>query len=112
MHTLNPSGALAQPEETSEAAAATDRDSLLVTTPQRTDAHIFDAFNSGQIVIADLDLWQTVKEQIVAYQKTARDSNAVATGAEANRLLRERFTRRISGFNIGFSTPGGRMIGP
>lgn len=55
MQTLNPSGAAAVEASASEP--------LLATTTPRTDAHIFDAFNSGQIVLADLELWKHVKEQ-------------------------------------------------
>ena len=36
---------------------------VLESTAPRSDAHIFDAFNSGQIVLADLELWKHIKEQ-------------------------------------------------
>ncbi|USW54935.1 Putative DSC E3 ubiquitin ligase complex subunit 4 [Septoria linicola] len=60
--------------------------------PRQTDAHIFDAFNSGQMVIADLDLAQTVKEHIVLAQtKRISDEN----NAENTRLIRQRLMQRL-----------------
>lgn len=95
MQTLNPSGSTIDPvapEETAE--ASTSRDSL--NNLSRTDAHIFDAFNSGQIILADLDIARTTSEQFWAYQSTPRDSDPVATGRRfgANltaQMLRWRF---------------------
>jgi hypothetical protein len=55
MQTLNASGSTA-PESSAS-------DTLAATTAPRSDAHIFDAFNSGQIVLADLELWKHMKEQ-------------------------------------------------
>lgn len=90
MQTLNPEGATSGEDE----ARSSERDSLLASTsmPIRTDAHIFDAFNSGQIVIADLDLWKTVRDEFIAWQKAPRNPSA---NAEANRMMRERLTRRM-----------------
>lgn len=58
MQRLNPSGAAAA-TETSESS---DREALLASTAYRNDTNIFDAFYSGQIMIADLDIWKTLKE--------------------------------------------------
>lgn len=79
--------------ENAEEAAPSSDESLLASTgmPQHTDAHIFDAFNSGQIVIADLDVAKTVREQFWAYQKAPRDTNSV----EATRRMRERLAQRV-----------------
>ncbi len=56
MQTLNASGSAApEPSATS--------DTLAATTAPRSDAHIFDAFNSGQIVLADLEIWKHIKEK-------------------------------------------------
>lgn len=99
MQTLNASGSAATvPTATTEESAAEDtseRDSLLAsTTAPRTDAHIFDAFNSGQIVLADLDLVKTVKEQFWAYQTAPRETLQSTREMRANiagQLLRWRF---------------------
>ncbi|CAK4033633.1 Hypothetical predicted protein [Lecanosticta acicola] len=76
---------------------SSERESLMASTsmPTRTDAYIFDAFNSGQILIADLDLWKTVRDEFVAWKKTPRSASTTAANAEANRLMRERLTRRM-----------------
>lgn len=60
--------------------------------PRQTDAHIFDAFNSGQMVIADLDLAQTVMDHIVLAQtKRVGDENHV----ENTRIIRQRLVQRL-----------------
>ena len=51
MQTLDPDGAARI--DATEVEATSERDSLLAaTTAPRTDAHIFDAFNSGQIAVS------------------------------------------------------------
>lgn len=55
MQTLNTSGAAASEDSASEP--------LLANTAPRSDSHIFDAFNGGQIVLGDLEIWKHVKEQ-------------------------------------------------
>ncbi|KAK4550177.1 hypothetical protein LTR36_003144 [Oleoguttula mirabilis] len=104
MQTLDRSGvAAAAPTTNSEDQEdeTTERDTLLSTTAtaprpnNNTDSHIFDAFNSGQIVLADLDIAKTIKEQFWAYQMappedsthSTRDMRANITG----QLLRWRF---------------------
>ncbi|KAK5124131.1 hypothetical protein LTR85_001834 [Meristemomyces frigidus] len=104
MQTLDRSGA-AQASANEEHGTEAERDSFLssssssssTTAPRTTDHHIFDAFNSGQIVLADLDIVQTVREQFWAYQlapseeadthSSTRDIRANLTG----HLLRWRF---------------------
>ncbi|KAK3675707.1 hypothetical protein LTR78_004348 [Recurvomyces mirabilis] len=74
MQTLNPSGTSTEPVP--NRASTTERaDDTLASTSPRTDAHIFNAFNSGQIVLADLDIFQTTRDQFWAYATTpAEDS--------------------------------------
>ena len=103
MQTLNLSGVTAneghQVDPQPETETSDERDTLLATTNARTDAHIFDAFNSGQIVLTDLDVFTTVKEQFLAYRdapvepaRSTRELRANITG----QLLRWRF-----GGNVG-----------
>lgn len=90
MQTLNSSGTAAN-ETTSSASEI-----LMATTAPRTDAHIFDAFNSGQIVLADIDLWKHTKEQahmIKNYRANAENSqlqNRTLRAELAGRLIRMR----------------------
>ena len=105
MQTLNPSGSVASAgTNTAEADGATDetseRESLLaLTTAPRTDAHIFDAFNSGQIVLADLDLWQQIQEQ-VKLVKSARHESSRTT----SQSLRAELAARMLRMRIGTDT--------
>lgn len=107
MQTLNPAGEAN--ETTNEQAGPSEREALLerTTLPPRTDAHIFDAFNSGQIVLGDFDLIKTVKEQFWAYQKSPADANS----AERNRLMRQRLTARIGRWGFEPSAVAGRTVG-
>ena len=96
MQNLNPSGTTVTttpaptPEDTN---ASSERDALLASTAPRTDAHIFDAFNSGQIVVADLDLWRRLKEQAQLAKNAQRDpqpSGQTLRAELAGRILRMR----------------------
>jgi hypothetical protein len=84
--------------EAVEAGDTAEHEALLASTaaPHRTDASIFDAFNSGQIVIADLDIYDTVREQFLAYQKAMPLSGPDAERAERNRQMRQRLVARLS----------------
>lgn len=59
----------------------------------RTEAHIFDAFNSGQMIVADLNPTQTVKEQVmmISLKKTEADDER----ATRHRQMRQRLTQRL-----------------
>ncbi|EME38321.1 hypothetical protein DOTSEDRAFT_75767 [Dothistroma septosporum NZE10] len=107
MQNLNPAGSTA--EIASEAAGLPEREALLerTTLPPRTDAHIFDAFNSGQIVLGDFNLIRTIKDQSWAYQKSPADANS----AERNRLMRERLAARISRWRFEPSPVAGATVG-
>jgi len=98
MQTLDPDGAAAarDSEDAVDVEATSERDTLLATTTApRTDAHIFDAFNSGQIVLADLDVWRTVKEQFWAYQNMPREQ------LDSGRVLRANITGQLSRWRFG-----------
>ncbi|KAF2164379.1 hypothetical protein M409DRAFT_25257 [Zasmidium cellare ATCC 36951] len=109
MQTLNPAGTAAESTQTTNEEASSEQEALLASTsmPQHTDARIFDAFNSGQIVLGDFDLLKTVKEQFLAYQKAPRDANL----AEANRLMRERLAARMLRWRFEAPTVMGRTVG-
>lgn len=108
MQTLNPAGQSSENRENADESASSEREALLASTsmPLHTDARIFDAFNSGQIVLGDFDLLKTVKEQFLAYQKAPRDTNT----AEANRLMRERLAARMLRWRFETPTVMGRTV--
>ena len=91
MQPLNPSGTTASP-------SISTTDPLLATTAPRTDAHIFDAFNSGQIVLADLDFGRSMKEQ----WHMAKNFRANASASEyQSRTLRAELAGRILRLRMG-----------
>lgn len=99
MQTLNPSGHaehVTAATEDDDDADTNERDALLSTAPPpRTDIHIFDSFHSGQIVLADLNIWKTVREQFWAYQKSTAEQR------EARRATyRAQLTSRLMDFGI------------
>ncbi|GAB7343433.1 hypothetical protein MBLNU457_1460t1 [Dothideomycetes sp. NU457] len=77
---LNPDSTLARraaPQVADEAEGADEdgegeeRQRLLQTTETpRSDRHIFDAFNSGEIMVADLNLYNIVREQFMLTRQT------------------------------------------
>lgn len=71
MQNLNPSGQGADVDNGTDNGSERQStgNSVLDSTGPPSDAQIFDAFNSGQIVIADLDVWRITKEEFWAYQK-------------------------------------------
>ncbi|KAK5108844.1 hypothetical protein LTR62_007734 [Meristemomyces frigidus] len=75
MQALNPSGAAVEVEQPASEETVERNEDLLASTSARTDAHIFNAFNSGQIVLADLDIIATVKEQFWAYATTTTEAS-------------------------------------
>nr|POE49529.1 dsc e3 ubiquitin ligase complex subunit 4 [Quercus suber] len=65
----------------------------------RTDANISDAFNSGQIVIADLDIQQTVREQFWSFQLESAENAEHTRDVRANitgQLLRAQEYQELS----------------
>lgn len=85
---------------TQESAASEERESLLAPPrPQpANDLAIIDMFNSGQITLIDLDVWQVIKDQVQLTRYPPPPSEA-STRAEqrtlraelAGRMLRMRF---------------------
>ena len=79
-------------------ASASPSDTFLATTAPRTDAHIFDAFDSGQIVLADLDFGRSIKEQ----WHMAKNFRANASASEyQSRTLRAELAGRILRLRMG-----------
>lgn len=84
MQTLNPASNVAPSVTETENDDTSDRTSLLRQTAERpaaTDAHVFDAFYSGQIVLADLDIRRQVKDQMHLI-KNYRVDRASSSGNE------------------------------
>lgn len=103
MQTLNPSGGRAdaasspptRPIPGDEDIETNEREALLASDPPRTDIHIFDSFHSGQIVLADLNIWKTTREQFWAYQKSTPEQR------DARRATyRAQLTSRLMDFGI------------
>jgi hypothetical protein len=95
MQTLNPPGtAGAESADPPAAAESSDREALLAPEAPRTDAYIFDAFHSGQIVIADLDLRRRIQDQVQLIKNYRVDpqasSSQILRFELANRMLRMR----------------------
>lgn len=108
MQTLNPSGQ-GHTESTNAATAnnstddndeSNEREALLSSAPpQRTDIHIFDSFHSGQIVLADLNILKTTREQFWAYQKSTveqRDARRASYRAQLTSRLMDFGIARLS----------------
>lgn len=72
-----------------------EREALLsADTAPQTDAHIFDAFNSGEIMIADLNILHVVRSQFVEFQNAPRDTANTGTS------LSERLAASGLGFRL------------
>jgi hypothetical protein len=97
MQTLNPSGERGSTATvTDEDDESNERDTLLASAPPpRTDIHIFDSFHSGQIVLADLNIWKTTKEQFCAYQKSTVEQRDARRAS-----YRAQLTSRLMDFGI------------
>lgn len=107
MQNLNSSGTTTTPPQETDHPTDPDlsgREALLATTTpgRRTDANIFDAFNSGQIVVADLDIPNTVREQFWLYRAESLADAGDARTMRANitgQLLRWR-SGGLAGRNV------------
>lgn len=96
MQTLNPAGQTGTATVTGEDNEPNERDTLLSSAPPpRTDIHIFDSFHSGQIVLADLNVWKTVKEQYWAYYKSTAEQRDARRAS-----YRAQLTGRLMDFGI------------
>lgn len=102
LQSLNPSGGQTDVGTGNDTEGQSERDRLLDTTMPPSDAHIFDAFNSGQIIIADLNLIETIRTQFFKYyhgphESTAGDADFAARVARAGLSFRVRIGNRILG---------------
>lgn len=111
LQNLNSSGrrtslGLAQSSAIGEEEAGDDeREALLASnTRPPSDSHIFDAFNSGEIMIADLDMANLVYTQMRDFQSAPRESITTPTGPG----LSERLARGGLGFRFRI---GDRIVG-
>lgn len=120
LQTLNPSGSAAQRSSTTTTAPAEDpspdvedddgsreQTALLSSLDQAdepdSDTHLFSAFNTGEIQIADLNIPRMVREQMIEYyHQTPVDTAATNTAAEAATARRNRLAARLGFGNDGF----------
>lgn len=124
MQNLNPATARTttavtnMPEDTSASASGSQSQPDPDPEPQdqapETDTHISNAFNSGQIVLADLNIAQTIRDQFWAYQNSSVESR---TGALSSATGVERVAFAPGGQGAGAGglgirvRVGGRIIG-
>ena len=109
MQTLNPSGTATaaatttSPSNDPPVESSSERDALLASTAiPRTDAPVFDAFNAGQIVLADLDIWKSVKEQRKLMQNLAQEAaNSTSSAASVEQTFRAELARRVLRMRVG-----------
>lgn len=73
---------------------------LSADTAPRTDAHIFDAFNSGEIMIADLNIVRVVRNQITEFHEA--QGQATNTGAS--------LSDRLAASGLGFRLRVGNRV--
>ncbi|KAI9687219.1 MAG: hypothetical protein M1822_002262 [Bathelium mastoideum] len=101
LQALTPAGTTAR----TRAEESGDADERLASTrsTRGTDAHIFDAFNSGQMIVVDLHMWDTVRNQYVA--NLNQDRNAGTSFSTFSTHLpggtRFGFRMRIGGRTLG-----------
>lgn len=106
LQSLNPSGRSTARDTPANEAGEEEEDGndnntheratlLSSTTPPRSDTHIFDNFHSGQIVLADLNVWKSTKEQFWAYQKSSAEQREARRGS-----YRAQLTSRLMDFGI------------
>ena len=82
---LNSDGATArqhisrEPDGPEEDTGGEERQRLLQTTETpRSDRHIFDAFNSGEIMVADLNLYKIMKEQFMLSREAVENAQSAS----------------------------------
>ena len=109
LHSLNPANG---PSEETESPAQPDaesdeRQALLASTAPRTDSYIFDAFNSGEIMVAHLNLFDVIKTHFNEMRDPVQPTStapSTAGGLRARLADRSAFFRmRIGGdrsFNV------------
>jgi hypothetical protein len=98
----------AQPDEEESAAQpdaeSEERQALLASTAPRTDSYIFDAFNSGEIMVAHLNLFEVIKTHLKEMRDPVQPTStapSTAGGLRARLADRSAFFRmRIGGDRI------------
>lgn len=96
MQVLNAAGARSDVHtDHADVESNSERESLLANTSPRTDTHIFDAFHSGQIVLADLNVVRSAREQL----QLSRAGETGSTGPQRN--IRAELAQRILRMRIG-----------
>lgn len=108
MQTLNASGRPNIPASSTTAATAAteeeeadepnEHEALLSSSPPQTDIHIFDAFHSGQIVLADLNIWKSTKEQFWAYQKSSAEQREARRASYRAQITSRLFDMGVARF--------------
>ncbi|KAL9079879.1 MAG: hypothetical protein Q9157_001281 [Trypethelium eluteriae] len=94
-------------EEAGEEVGEADERLTSTRSTHPTDAHIFDAFNSGQMIVADLHLWDTVRSQYAASMSRNREADPAHSTFSANLPgnrwfgFRMRMRVRIGGRTLG-----------
>jgi len=106
LRTLDPQGTAASATQINASAATEDDDDVLgegdgllthSDTDPQSSTHISDTFSSGQILLADLDLWRKFREQISITRlipETGISSSASSVSA-TSRTLREELSSRL-----------------
>lgn len=79
-----------------------DTDVLIASNP-RADANVLDAFNSGQIIVADLNVFQAIKQELLVSRTTPES-------AESVRMMRVNLARQLIRWRWGNTMPG-RSVG-
>lgn len=97
MQNLNPGGQTAMSTSNADEEDESSERATLLAQPQHSDAHVFNAFSNGQIVIADLDVFKSIRDQLREIHDRAHDPAQV----EQNRLLREREAARATEWRNG-----------
>jgi hypothetical protein len=114
LHALNPTQgppedteSSTQPDTESPAqpdAESDERQALLASTAPRTDSFIFDAFNSGEIMVANLNLFDVIKTHLKEMRDPVQPTStapSTAGGLRARLADRSAFFRmRIGGDRI------------
>lgn len=98
MQSLNPADRSFNdpPDAAEDEEPSNDRDHLLALP--RSDAHIFDAFHSGQIVLGDFNVVRSAREQMAAYKKATPEARSERRAMYQTQFAaRVRFIRRRLG---------------
>ncbi|KAI4718832.1 DUF1746-domain-containing protein [Aureobasidium sp. EXF-10727] len=106
LHSLNTTHDASESTESPDQpdAESDERQALLASTAPRTDSYIFDAFNSGEIMIAHLNLFDVIKTQLKEMRDPVQPtSTAPSTSGGLRARLADRsafFRMRIGGDRI------------